>query len=124
MVNSIPVAILMGVVFGFLAGLGIGGGTLLMMWLTLIAGIDHTVARAINLMFFIAAAGSVCIFRLKSKTLSIKPIIPAIIAGCTAAAIFSWVGKNVDTEILQKCFGVLLLITGVKELLYRERKAR
>ena len=95
-----------------------------MMWLTLVIGIDHSTARAINLMFFIAAAGSVCLFRLKSKTLTIKPILPAIIAGCIAAALFSWVGKEADTEILQKCFGILLLITGVKELLYRERNAK
>lgn len=124
MVNSIPVAVLMGVVFGFLAGLGIGGGTLLMMWLTLVAGMDHNMARSINLMFFIAAAGSVCAFRLKNRSLSLKPILPAILAGCTAAAIFSWIGQTVDTGLLQKCFGVLLLITGVKELLYRERNDR
>lgn len=124
MLNSIPAAVLMGVVFGVLAGLGIGGGSLLMMWLTLVVGMDHSMARAINLMFFIAAAGSVCIFRLKARSLSLKPIIPAIIAGCGAAALFSWIGKGMDTELLQKFFGVLLLITGVKELLYRQRKAR
>lgn len=124
MLNSIPLSLLMGLLFGFLAGLGIGGGSLLMLWLTLIVGIDHNIARAINLMFFIAAAGSVCSYRLKAKDLPIKPIVPAIIAGCAAAALFSWLGKGMDTELLRKIFGVLFLITGVRELFYRERKAR
>ena len=124
MLNSLPVSILMGLLLGFCAGLGLGGGSLLMMWLTLAVGIDHPTARAINLMFFIVAAGSVCIFRLKSRSLSFKPIIPAVIAGCVAAALLSLLGKSVDTALLKKIFGVLLLITGIRELLYRPRNAR
>ena len=124
MLNSIPFSVLMGLVFGFSAGLGLGGGSLLMMWLTLVVGADHLTARAINLMFFIVAAGSVCIFRLKNRSLSIKPILPAIIAGCIAAGLFSFIGQNIDTQILRKIFGGLLLFTGTKELLYRPRNAR
>ena len=124
MLNSIPFSVLMGLFFGFLSGLGIGGGTLLMMWLTLVVGYDHITARSVILMFFLAAAGSVCIFRLKDKTLSLKPILPAIVAASAAAAIFSWVSTKIDTVVLQKCFGILLLFTGVKELLYRERNAK
>lgn len=124
MLNSIPISALMGLLFGFSAGLGIGGGSLLMMWLTLAVGIDHPTARAINLMFFIVAAGSVCLFRLKNRSLSFKPIIPAIIAGCIAAGLSSHLGKNMDTEILHKIFGGLLLFTGVRELLYRPRNAK
>ena len=124
MLNSLPVAILMGLVFGFSAGLGLGGGSLLMMWLTLMIGLDHQTARAINLMFFIATAGSVCVFRLKNRSLSVKPIVPSVITGCIAAALFSYLGRNMDTGILRKLFGCLLLFTGVRELFYRPRNAK
>ena len=124
MLNSLPISILMGLLFGFSAGLGLGGGSLLMMWLTLAVGIDHPTARAINLMFFIVAAGSVCLFRLKKQSLDLKPIVPAIIAGCIAAGLCSLLGRNMDTQILRKIFGILLLFTGVRELLYRPRKAK
>lgn len=95
-----------------------------MLWLTLALGIGHNTARAINLMFFITAAGSVCLFRLRKKSLSIRPILPAIVAGCAAAAGFSWIGTFLDLTILRKIFGVLLLLTGIRELLYRPRKAK
>ena len=114
----------MGIVFGFLAGLGVGGGTLLILWLTMVIGMDHATARAINLMFFLVAAGSVTIIRWRKGKLNFKEILPAIISGCIAAGTFSWFGKTVDRELLKKLFGMVLLYAGVKELLYRPRKAR
>jgi uncharacterized membrane protein YfcA len=40
----------------FLTGLGTGGGSLLLLWLTLVLGMDPALARTVNLMFFIPAA--------------------------------------------------------------------
>lgn len=124
MLESLPVALLLGLALGFLAGLGVGGGSLLMMWLTLILQVEQTTARAINLMFFIAAAGGVCIFRLKKGSFQLKAILPAMVGGCVAAGICSWIGTFIDQNLLRKIFGVLLLLTGLRELFYRPRKAR
>lgn len=117
---SIPV----GIILGLLAGLGIGGGSLLILWLTLIADTPHSTARAINLMFFIVAAGTVSLFRWKKGSLDMKSILPAIISGCIAAGLCSWVGTQIDQTILQKIFGGILLVTGLRELFYRPRKAK
>jgi uncharacterized membrane protein YfcA len=117
---TIPV----GLILGFLAGLGVGGGSLLILWLTIIAELPHTEARAINLMFFLAAAGSVSVFRWKKGTLDFKSILPAIVAGCVAAGLCSWLGAKIDQQILKKVFGGLLLFTGIRELFYRPRNAR
>lgn len=117
---SIPV----GIVLGFLAGLGVGGGSLLILWLTLIAGTDPSTARAINLLFFLAAAGSVSIFRLRKGRLDFKSILPAIVCGCITAGVCSWLGTQIDQGILKKIFGVLLLATGLRELFYRPRNAK
>lgn len=114
----------MGILFGFLAGLGVGGGTLLILWLTMVMGMDHTTARAINLMFFLAVAGSVTILRWRKGTIHISKVLPAVIGGCIAAGIFSWVGTKADKDLMQKLFGVVLLYTGIRELFYRPRKAK
>ena len=121
---NVLTALFMGIVFGFLAGLGVGGGTLLILWLTMVIGMDHTTARAINLMFFLVAAGSVTIIRWRKGKLNFKEILPAIISGCIAAGIFSWFGRAIDRDLLRKLFGFVLLYAGVKELLYRPRKAK
>ncbi len=43
-------------ILGFLAGLGVGGGSLLIIWLTMVVQSDQQEARLINLMFFIPSA--------------------------------------------------------------------
>ena len=124
MLNSIPVGLLAGALFSFLAGLGVGGGSLLMLWLTLVLGIEHNIARSVNLLFFIPTAIVASFFRWKQGALQIKRILPAVICGCISAAIFAFLSKTVEIELIKKLFGVLLLITGVRELFYRPRKAR
>ena len=116
--------IAVGILLGLLAGLGVGGGSLLILWLTFIVGTPQITARAINLMFFIAAGGTVSFFRFKKGQLDVKTIIPAIISGCIAAGFCSWWATQIDPSILKKIFGILLLITGVRELCYRPRKAK
>ena len=41
MLNSLPICLVVGTVLGFLTGLGIGGGSLLMLWLTLVLGVSQ-----------------------------------------------------------------------------------
>ena len=124
MLNSLPVQLIIGTVLGFLSGLGIGGGSLLILWLTLILGMDQAQARFINLVFFLPAAGISCYLRLRAGTLRIRPLLPAIVSGCLAAILFSWIGAMVQPAFLRKLFGLLLLGTGIRELFYRPRKER
>lgn len=112
------------VILGFLAGLGVGGGSLLMLWLTVIAGMEYPQVRVINLLFFLPSALIATLFHRKQGRLQIKKILPAIILGCVTAALFSFIGNRINTGILQKCFGGLLLLTGLRELFYRPRKAK
>ncbi len=122
MLTAIPVSIAAGVVLGFLAGLGVGGGSLLILWLTLVIQMDPGTARAVNLMFFLTAAGSVSFFRWRNGQLDIRTILPAIISGCISAAVFSVLRNYVNQELAKKLFGILLLGTGVRELFYRPQK--
>lgn len=121
MLESWPAALIVGTVLGNLSGLGIGGGSLLILWLTIVLGMDHRIARGINLLFFLPAATVACIFRWKQGAVKLKTILPAIIAGCIAAAVCSWVGVLLDLELLKKLFGGLLIITGLRELFYRPK---
>ncbi len=123
MVTSLPVTLMVGSILGFLAGLGTGGGSLLILWLTVVLGTDPATARSINLLFFLPAALISCFFRWKQGSLPFRKILPAILAGCAAAALFSWIGTRLELEFLKKCFGGLLIVTGLRELFYREKQA-
>ncbi len=124
MLESLPISLIAGTALGFLAGIGVGGGSLLMLWLTLILGIAHNTARTVNLLFFLPSAVIATFFRSRQGALNIKKILPAIICGCIAAGAFAFLSKNLDIALLKKLFGGLLLLTGVRELFYRPRNAK
>ena len=122
MLNSFWVAVVVGILLGFLAGLGIGGGSLLLVWLTLVLGMDQATARAINLLFFLPAAAVACCFRWKQGSLDWKTVVPAIVCGSLGAVLGTWLGHRLDTAVLKKGFGILLLATGIRELLWKPKK--
>lgn len=115
------VNVVVGIFLGFLSGLGIGGGSLLLLWLTLVVGTDAFTARVINLLFFLPAALVSCYFRWKKGTLEPKRILPAIFTGCLGAALGTWIAGTLDTRMLKKGFGILLIVTGIRELCYQQR---
>ena len=122
MLDSFTFCIVIGIALGFLAGLGVGGGSLLMIWLTMILGIGQSTARSINLLFFIPSAVIASIFRIRHKSLPLKSIFPALLTGPIAAATATWIGFQINTEILRTGFGILLLFTGLRELFYKPKR--
>ena len=117
MLNSFLIAFLVSALLAFAAGLGVGGGTLLTLWLTIVLRFPQNLARTINLLFFLPAAFIASLFRWKQGTLKLSRVFPAILAGCISAAIFSVATNHINTEVTKKVFGLLLLFAGSKELL-------
>ncbi len=122
MLESFPIALMVGAILGFLSGLGVGGGSLLILWLTLVLNMPASTARGINLAFFLPTALISCFFRWKQGALKLSVVVPGAISGCIAAAGFTWLGLHMDVGLLKKGFGVLLLVTGVRELLYKPKR--
>ena len=115
MLESIPVSIFVGAALGFLSGLGVGGGSLLVLWLTAVLSLDPVTARGINLLFFLPSALVSIWLRRNQGTLRRNIILPAAIAGCLAAGFLSRI--RLDSQVLKKLFGVLLIATGLRELI-------
>lgn len=121
MLESLRVTLFVSTALGFLSGLGIGGGSLLILWLTMVLNMPQETARSINLLFFLPAAVIACIFRVRQGSLSLRKVFPAILAGTLAAAAASFLGVITHPDILKKPFGILLLLTAVRELFYRPK---
>ena len=124
MVDSLPVTLIVSVILGFLSGLGTGGGSLLILWLMLIVGVEQTTARTINLLFFPPSAAIGCLFHFKKGTLDLKKVLPAVVAGSISAGIVTYLSSDWNVSLLKKGFGILLIITGIRELFYRPRKRK
>lgn len=124
MLESLPFILLFPTCLGFLSGIGIGGGSLLILWLTIFQNVPQNIAREINLLFFIPSALIACCFRWRQGNLNLKTVLPAILCGCITAAGFSRLSTVIETELLKKLFGGLLLLTGLRELLYKPKKTQ
>ena len=112
---------LVGAVLGFLSGLGVGGGSLLLLWLTLIAGVPQETARVMNLLFFVPCALIATLFRWKQFRPDWRVALPAIFAGLAGAFLGNSLGPRLDVELLKKAFGVLFILCGIRELLYKPK---
>ena len=107
---------------GFLTGLGIGGGSLLIIWLTFVLKMDSFTARGIVLLFFIPAAVISSVFRWKQGTLNIRSALPVMISGCIAAIIFSFLSTAIESHVLDRLFGIILIAAGIREILYKKKR--
>ena len=119
--DSLIVTLLVGAALGFLTGLGVGGGSLLMVWLTAVLGMDAISARSINLLFYLPGAAIAILFRKRQGKIQWRNVLPPALAGCIAAAVCSRFSTAVDNSWLQKIFGVILIAAGLRELLWNEK---
>ena len=122
MLSSFVVSIFVGTLLGFLSGLGIGGGSLLILWLTIVMDWAPMDARSTNLLFFLPCALIACTFRVRKGELKLTTLLPAIIAGCITSAVFTCISIMLDGQLLRKLFGVLLIAAGFRELRYQSKK--
>lgn len=99
-----------------LAGLGVGGGGLFVLYLTLIAGLPQAEAQGINLLFFLCAAGAAFLVNVKRRRFPWKTVVLLAVSGAILAVPGAMLATAVKNEILQKCFGGLLVVSGIVSL--------
>ena len=107
---------------GILSAWGVGGGTLLLLIMTLFLGVDQTTAQTINLLYFLPTAGVALVSHRKNGLLEKEAVKAAVPAGLAAAAAAVWVATAVDVAVLRRPFGVFLLFTGVMTLFQTKQK--
>ncbi len=110
------VSVLAGAVCGVLSGFGIGGGSLLMVWMTAVLQMEQRTAQAINLLFFLPTAAASLIFHVRGRQVQWAATIPAALAGLVTAALSAWLATALDASLLRRLFGIFLLFVGLSEL--------
>ena len=118
----VEITLIVAAILGFLSGLGIGGGSLLILYLTLVLGMEPSAARTLNLLFFLPCALIAAFLRWCQGAVDLRTLWPAMLAGCGSAFLFSMVSLQLDAMLLKKLFGGLLIVTGLKELCYRPKQ--
>ena len=100
---------------------GVGGGTLLLLVMTLFLGVDQRTAQGINLLFFLPTAASALVCHARGGYLDKPTLKAAVPAAVTAALMGAWISNAIDVELLRKPFGVYLLLSGAS-LVWPQKK--
>jgi hypothetical protein len=95
----------------------VGGGTLLLVCMTLFLGVGQREAQAINLLFFLPTAGISLFFHRKNGFLDKQTWREAAPLGTAAALAGALISMAADVSLLRKPFGVFLLYGGAAMLM-------
>ena len=112
-------SLLAGTATGVLSGFGVGGGTLLLIYMTAFAGVDQHLAQGLNLLYFLPTAATALPAHVKNGYVNKPTLCPAILAGLAGTALAAWIATGLEVGLLHRLFGAFLLYVGVRELLAR-----
>ena len=116
-----PIPLLAGAVTGVLSGFGVGGGTLLLIYMTAFAGVEQHLAQGINLLYFLPTAATALPSHIKNGFIDKKTALSAIAAGLAGTALAAWWATALDVGLLRRFFGAYLLYIGFRELFRKKQ---
>ena len=97
-----------GIISGTISGTGMGGGTILILILSLFLGVEQHTAQATNLVFFIPTSIAAIIVSIKSKLIEWKMGITIAAVGIIGAVIRSKYIIKIKCKSVKKIFWNIL----------------
>lgn len=110
-----------GILSGLLGAMGMGGGGVLIIYLSLFTNTPQDQAQGINLLFFLPAAVIALFFHQRKKLIVWRLAIPFALLGILGSFWGAWLSANIDNTMLSKMFGALLLLMGLKTLFSKKQ---
>lgn len=110
------VAILVGFLTGIISGCGIGGGSMLVLYLTAVMGVEQYLAGGVNLLYFTGCAPAALVSHIRNKRIVLRAVWWCVLAGIPVSIGMALLAGNLPTVWLRRAFGVVLLYIGIKEL--------
>ena len=113
---------LAGAVCGVLSGWGIGGGSLLLIYMTVISDMPQAVSQGINLVYFLPASAGALVSHIKNRLVDRRAALLTAIPGTLAAVGGALLTTFMDDRLLRRIFGIFLLVSGFRMLFGGNRR--
>ena len=109
--------IIVGSAVAVLSGMGVGSGGLLVVYLTLAAGMSQAPAQALNLFFFLFAASASTAVNIRRRNIAWGCVILLGLGGAVGAIAGSAIAAVAKPRVLRMLFGIMLTVTGARGLI-------
>lgn len=109
--------IIVGTAVAVLSGMGVGSGGLLVVYLTLAAGMSQAPAQALNLFFFLFAASASTAVNIRRRNIAWGCVILLGLGGAVGAIAGSAIAAVAKPRVLRMLFGIMLTVTGARGLI-------
>lgn len=104
-----------GLLTGNIASMGLGGGFVLLIWLTMFQDMPQRAAQGINLLFFLPIALVSVVMHARAGLID-KRLVWSLIPGGILGAVLGTIGSQaVGNELLRKLYALFLLAFGLRE---------
>lgn len=107
---------LTGIISGIVSGLGMGGGTILIIILTNFFEFNQHTAQASNILFFIPTSIAAILVHLKEKDLEKNLIFKMAPIAALGGGFGAYMSSKIPSENLKIYFGIFLLLIGTYEI--------
>lgn len=105
--------ILISILSGVFAGMGMGGGTFLIPLLTLIMKVDQEIAQCLNLLVFVPMAIITIIIYTKQKMIDFKNFWIVSLPACIISVLGVKLAIDLPGDILKIIFGSFIVVIGI-----------
>ena len=116
-------ALFAGLFSGIIGGMGLGGGAVLIIYLTVFKDTPQLKAQGINLLFFIPIATVAVIIYAAKKQIKWKTTLPIVAGGIIGAVAGFLFTDFIGAGLISKMFGGFLIIFGLKEIFSKNKTA-
>ena len=107
---------------GFVSALGLGGGGILVLYLTLFLGMEQMQAGGINLIFFLPLAAVSVFIHVKHHLIDYKFALKCAPFGVAGAFLGVWLANTLHPVWVSKGFAAFVLVLGIRELFSKGKK--
>lgn len=98
---------------GLIGSMGLGGGSVLIIYLTLFLSLPQKQAQGINLIFFIPCAIISVILNLKNNLVRFRTALFVITGGAAGVFLGTFLVDRLHSDILGKIFGGFIILMGL-----------
>ena len=105
-----------------LMGMGVGGGGLLVIYLTLCRNYPQVLAQGTNLIFFLCSVAASIFIHTKKRKIEIKQVLTMALFGIAGTLATSYLANMIDPKIPRIILGVLLIVSGTVTIIKSFKK--